>query len=142
MIKGKKFTVAALVTGLALGSGLTASADELVTVEAGDTFWSMAQEYGVGVDELIGDNEQFDPTALQIGSQIEVDNEDTVHFVQPGDTLSELAVTYGVTVDQLMEFNPGVDPYALMPGDGIVYGTGDDDEIEVENENEDGDDDE
>ncbi|AQQ53418.1 LysM peptidoglycan-binding domain-containing protein [Planococcus lenghuensis] len=46
--------------------------------------------------------------------------------MQPGDTLSQIAEGYGVTTDDLYEYKPGVDEYILMPGNGIVYGPGDD----------------
>ena len=131
----KKFTTAALATGLVLGGGLTASADEIVTVETGDTFWGIAQEYGADVNELIEDNAQYEPTALPVGAEIEVDVDDDMHFVQPGDTLSEIGATYGVTVEDLYEYNPGVEATELMPGTGIVYGPGEDGVFDDINDN-------
>ncbi|AQQ52284.1 LysM peptidoglycan-binding domain-containing protein [Planococcus lenghuensis] len=128
----KKFTTAALATGLILGGGLSASAAEVVTVEAGDTFWGIAEEYGVGVDQLMEDNAQYDEYGLPVGAELTVNNDDDIHFVQPGDTLSQIGEDYGVTTDDLYEYNPGVDEYGLMPGDGIVYGPGEDGAFEDE----------
>lgn len=126
MKNSKKISATALATGFILGGGLTASAASMVTIEAGDTFWDIAKEYGIGVDELIEDNAQFEPTALPIGAKIKVHVKDAIHFVEPGDTLYGIAAIHDVTVDTLFDYNPGIDSLALMPGDGVVVGSGKD----------------
>lgn len=126
MENSKKFSAIALAIGLMVGGGLTVSAEKMVTVEAGDTFWNIAQESGIDINKLVKDNAQFSPTALPIGAKVEVDVKDAVHFVEQGDTLSKIATVHDVTINTLFAYNAGINPFTLMPGDGVVFGPGED----------------
>ncbi|NOZ51250.1 MAG: LysM peptidoglycan-binding domain-containing protein [Chloroflexi bacterium] len=41
-----------------------------VTVQSGDTLWTIAASWGVNLDKLIATNRLFDPSALEVGSEI------------------------------------------------------------------------
>ncbi|WP_088007096.1 LysM peptidoglycan-binding domain-containing protein [Indiicoccus explosivorum] len=89
------------------------------------------------MDELIENNDEFDPTALPVGAEVNVDIEDESYFIEPGDTLSEIAAEFDTTVDTLIEYNPGVEATELMPGDAITIGPAEDgvvDEVEEDDE--------
>jgi LysM repeat protein/N-acetylmuramoyl-L-alanine amidase len=81
------------------------------TVQAGDSLWKIANQYGVSVDDIIELN-QLDTTTLTINQQLLIPNpeltEETgevTHIVQAGDSLWKIANQYGVTVDQIKNAN-------------------------------------
>ena len=123
--KVTKLSVPAVALGLAFGSVGTTAHAETVTIEEGDTLWQIAQDYGIGVDELRGLNDSIDPYNLQIGTEITVSeetnsNDDSVevfHTVEPGETLWSIANLHAdVTLDDLYNWNPDIDPLALQIG--------------------------
>ncbi|MFV8827896.1 LysM peptidoglycan-binding domain-containing protein [Alkalihalobacterium sp. APHAB7] len=96
------------------------------TIQPDDTLWSIAQQYGVTVDQIIDLNEGLNVRSLQIGSDISLATEDNeanhvYHTIQPGNTLSEIASVYdGVTVRDIIVANPDVEPYALQIGSQLL----------------------
>ena len=102
------------------------------TVRPGDTFYIIALEIGVQVDEIIRLNPGIDPENLQVGSVICVPLPPGIPtgYVPPcdsgfywviavGDTLSSIAGQLGITVETLFELNPWIDPKNLLPGDSL-----------------------
>lgn len=98
------------------------SAHETVTVESGDTYWGIAQEYNDVTTEDLMEVNEYNPYAIPIGAEITVPKENLViHVIQPGNTLAQIAATYdGVSVDDLFRLNPEIDPYNLMIGSEVV----------------------
>ena len=90
-------------------------------VRPGDSMYSIAQEYGVPISQLLNDNQLPDPSRLVVGQTIVVRFPQQVHTVQAGQTLSSIAQRYGLTVRQLQRNNPvlggGV---AIYPGQTLV----------------------
>ncbi|MBM7660094.1 LysM repeat protein [Bacillus mesophilus] len=127
MRKISKILVPTFVLGLILGGfGLAANAST-VTVQPNDTFWGIAQEHDVTVDELKEWNSELDPTAIPVGTEVVIskgessDNRVVTHVVQPGNTLSEIAQVYdGVTLDRLYDLNEGIDPLTLAIGSEVI----------------------
>lgn len=128
MKKASKILAPALAVGLAFGA-TSISANTTKTVEPGDTFWGIAQNHDVTVDELMDLNSDLDPYAIPVGAEIELSvedengqNEDVVtHVIQPGNTLWGISQVYdGVTVDDLYDLNPDVDPYELTIGSELA----------------------
>lgn len=81
------------------------------TVRSGDTLWSIANRYGVSVNQL-KDWNNLTSDFLSIGMQLNIRGGDnpppsqgTVHHVQPGDTLWNIAYRYGRSVNQLKAWN-------------------------------------
>ena len=101
------------------------------TVQAGDTFFGLAQRFGTTVDAIIRANPGVDPNRLMIGQRICIPGAPPgacppgtfAYTVQAGDTFFSLAQRFGTTVDAIMRANPGVDPNRLMIGQRICIPT-------------------
>lgn len=126
----KRVATAVVGTGLVFGAIGVSAASDTVTVEPGDTYWGLAQNYDdVSTNDLTEEND-YDPQALPVGAEIviptgeengEENGEVVTHVVQPGNTFSEIASVYdGVTVNDLLEANPNVDPYAMTIGSDVA----------------------
>ncbi|TMW71524.1 LysM peptidoglycan-binding domain-containing protein [Alteribacter natronophilus] len=124
-----------VTTGLVFGfTGLTAAAadQDTETVEAGDSFWSIAQEHdGITAGDLKEINHGLDPYNLQIGTEIMLgysdDSDDSseadadTHQVQEGETFYSIAQQYDdVTAEELNNINHGIDPYNIPVGTEIL----------------------
>ena len=74
-------------------------------IVSGDTLYSIANRYGVGVDELKSLN-NLSNNSLSIGQVIKVPVMDTtVYTVKRGDTLYSIAREYNVTPNDIMSYN-------------------------------------
>ncbi|GGM24462.1 hypothetical protein GCM10011351_07790 [Paraliobacillus quinghaiensis] len=138
----KKITkmIASVVGGGMIFGAIGVSASETVTVDPGDTYWGLAQDYeNVSTEEIVEANE-YAPRMIPIGAEIVIPTDESekssdtrqdvvTHVVQPRNTLSDIAAVYeGVTADDLAKLNPDVDPESLMIGSEIVvfdYGSED-----------------
>lgn len=94
-------------------------------VQPGDTFFKIAQRFGISLEELKRLNPQIpDPSRLQPGQVINVPGgappSQRVYVVQPGDTLYLIARRFNVSLNALIAANPQIsDPARLTPGDRI-----------------------
>ncbi|MFC4322252.1 LysM peptidoglycan-binding domain-containing protein [Litchfieldia salsa] len=127
MKKATKILAPAVITGMIFGATSFSASAATEIVEKGDTLWSIAQNHeNVTVDELVEMNSDLDPTAIPVGTEIQIsttnNNEEHVtHTVQPGNTLYEIASVYeGVSLSDLYEYNEGIDPYQLAIGSEVV----------------------
>lgn len=87
-------------------------------VRAGETLFSISQQYEISVDELQQWN-NLEGTAIEIGQSLYIEppgeqtdesadiseREEYIHSVQSGETLFSISRTYGVEVNQLLEWN-------------------------------------
>jgi len=111
------------------------------TVSSGDTLYSIANRYGVSVNDLIEYN-NLGSTSLVVGQQILIpsvtdDESSNIYIVKSGDSLYSIANKYGITVDELKSANnltsnvlsinqkltiPGSEEsvyYVVKPGDSL-----------------------
>lgn len=94
---------------------------DIHVVRAGESLYSIAQEYGVTLSRLMADNQLPDPSVLATGQTIVVRRPSQVYTVQPGDILEDIAQAYGLTVDQLLRNNPNLrGETAIYPGQTLV----------------------
>ena len=84
-------------------------------VRSGDSIYSIAQEYGVPVSQILNDNQLVDPARLAVGQTIVIRFPRQVHTVQEGQSLSSIAGQYGLTVRQLQRNNP------ILEGETTIY---------------------
>ncbi|MBQ9931004.1 MAG: LysM peptidoglycan-binding domain-containing protein [Firmicutes bacterium] len=97
---------------------------EMVTVKAGDTLYSISEEYNVPVPILMQANKILNPYNLKIGRRICIPGpvpENPVcvgilHTVVPFDTLYKISKKYHVSINAILEANPSLDPYNMQVG--------------------------
>ena len=94
---------------LVIPSGNPGNAGTTYVVKAGDSLWKIANNYGVGVNELKSAN-NLTSDLLSIGQQLvipsgNVGNTGTTYVVKAGDSLWKIANNYGVSVDALKKVN-------------------------------------
>ena len=91
------------------------------SVQRGESFWTIARQYGIDVDTLTAANEGIDPTRLQPGQQIVVPNmKGALHTVAQGDTLWDLARLYQTDLQEIVRVNGLEDPSRLRPGTVVL----------------------
>ena len=99
------------------------------TVQAGDTFYSLAQRFGTTVAAIQAANPGVNPNNLQIGQVICIPGAPWPspgcpfgtfpYTIKSGDTFYLLAKRFGTTVEAIQAANPGVDPLNLQIGSVI-----------------------
>jgi len=98
-----KFLFNGLVLTLLFTCSFTVMADNLtLTVEAGDTLYSIGRTYRVSVQELIQANGIVNPRALKKGMQITVPR---TYVIERGDTLYGIARENDLSVEELSTYN-------------------------------------
>ncbi|MBA2176679.1 LysM peptidoglycan-binding domain-containing protein [Halobacillus locisalis] len=120
----------AAVTGIMATTTITASAEE-ITVNKGDTLWSIAQNNGVSVNDIKQENNLtsnliYPGQALQINenSNATVETASTnaqadTYTVRSGDTLYSISQNYGVSVSSLKASN-GLNSNLIYPGQQLA----------------------
>jgi len=83
-----------------------------VTVQPGDTAFSLARRAGLSVEALLALNGLTRPD-LRVGQVLTLRDGPRTHVTQPGETLYALARRYGVTVDALLAAS-GLPPGAAL----------------------------
>ncbi len=95
------------------------------SIQAGDTFYSLARRLNTTVADLRRANPGVNPNRLRVGQEICVPAGpeplpcpagSTSYTIRSGDTLYRLALRYSTTVDAIMSANPGLSPTALQVG--------------------------
>ena len=114
-----------LLALVALGAVVTAHAPSVITIEPGDTLWSLAREHGTTVSELQrlngldGSGTIYAGRTLQVGgaggggAAPAASGGGGSHEVRAGDTLSHLAQRYGVSAQSIAAANG-------LPSSGLI----------------------
>lgn len=82
---------------------------ELYTIREGDSLYSIANKYNIGVNDLI-DYNALPTTVLIVGDTIRIPKTSTpkkenIYVVKPGDTLYRISNLYNVSIEDLINFN-------------------------------------
>jgi murein DD-endopeptidase MepM/ murein hydrolase activator NlpD len=94
-------------------------------VQAGETLFAIAQQYGVTVNAIVAANEIADPDWIHVGQRLRIPSAgaeppptvSTIQYaVQPGDTLALIARRYGTSVQELAERNRLANPHLIYVG--------------------------
>lgn len=130
-INGLTDTTLVIGQELTLG-GAAPSRPLTVTVEAGESLWTLAERYGVSVSNLSSANGLQEDTLLAVGDTLNVPGvyADAVPSdqgggaeprvtVEAGQSLSEIAEVHGTSVGALMALNE-LDSDLLNPGDTLL----------------------
>lgn len=95
----------------------------LYTVLAGDTIYSIAQQYNTTAQAILTANPGINPNNLQIGQVLCLPFSPSrpcpggfLYRIQAGDTFFGLAKRYGLPVQEIIAANPGADPNNLQIG--------------------------
>ena len=98
------------------------------TVKRGDTLYSIANQYGVSVNDLIESN-NLSNTSLSINQQLLIpsgnpptQDNNVTYTVKSGDSLWKIANQYGITVDELKRVN-NLTSNTLQIGDVLIIPT-------------------
>jgi len=93
------------------------------TVQAGDTVYGIAEQFGVSPDTVLWANGRLEenPDLLRIGQQLVIPPVTGVyHIIEEGDTLSELAARYKAEVSAILSFEGN--QLALLPDNTLIAG--------------------
>jgi LysM repeat protein len=94
---------------------------ETYRVRSGDTYWSIAQEYGTTVEVLQRLNKGIPADMLQVGSLIKLPTKkEQIHTVRSGETLYQIAREYNTTIEDLMDWNDITRPNIIEIGQKLV----------------------
>jgi N-acetylmuramoyl-L-alanine amidase len=89
-------------------------------IKRGDTFYSIARDFGVSVDAIQKANPKVNARAIQVGSYINIPNgKYMAHKIVKGDTLWGLSRDYKVTLDAIRGANPNIEAKELQIGDTV-----------------------
>jgi LysM repeat protein len=89
------------------------------TIQAGDTFSSIAAKLGLTLSVIEAANPGVNPNNLQIGQVIQLTQPASNYTVNAGDTFYSVATKFGISVAALEAANPGVSPTSLQIGQQI-----------------------
>ncbi len=131
---GRARPVLVLVASLAVvavAETAHASGPTTWTVRPGDVLGTIAQRFGVSIDDLERWNDLEDDS-IRVGQELRVDesapeasHQDGIDYsIGSGDTLGGIASRFGTTIDALVALNPGLDPDHIRAGRHMVVGQG------------------
>lgn len=95
-------------------------------VQSGDTLASIAQQFGLSLDDLQGANPGVDPASLPIGRLLVIPGLEgvtgrlTTHALEPGETLDSLSVRLGFKRATLVRLNHVVNPERLYISQNVI----------------------
>lgn len=111
----RSWCVAGCATALTAVLGVSSVFADTVTVEPGQSLWTIAHSHGLPVQLVEWANPNVNPLNLQVGSAVRVPEVEDV-AVQPGDTLFLIGKRHGVSMNAMLAANPGVNPRNLAIG--------------------------
>jgi LysM repeat protein len=90
----------------------------------GDTYLSVARQYGISPTRLIEDNAPSDPDRLAVGESLLIFRPSRTHTVRGGDSFSMICRRYGVDERRLLSLNPAIGKKReLYPGQVLALGS-------------------
>lgn len=92
------------------------------TVQSGDSWWSIANRYGMSMYELASRNGKTVYSMLHPGDKLTISGQTShVYTVKSGDTLSSIAGRLGVSVSSLASRNHISNPNLIFVGQRLSY---------------------
>ena len=92
------------------------------TVQSGDSWWSIANRYGMSMYTLAAQNGKTIHNVIHPGDRLTISGQTTrVYTVKSGDTLSSIASRLGVSVGHLTQVNHISNPNIIFVGQQLSY---------------------
>jgi len=94
-------------------------------IREGDTFYNLAQRYGIPLNLLLEANPNANPYDLKVGQEICIPNVPagcpfgTVVTIQEGTRLSDILISYNLSLNELRDTNPNFNPNIIVPGEQL-----------------------
>ncbi|WP_304458531.1 cell wall hydrolase [Alicyclobacillus sendaiensis] len=110
--------IAGCATAVTLAFGMPNAFASTVTVEPGQSLWTIARAHGLPVQLVEAANPGVNQQNLSIGSSVEVPEVESV-TIKPGDTLFLIGKRYGVSTAEMLAANPAVNPLNLQIGSTV-----------------------
>jgi len=91
-------------------------------IREGDSFYNIAQRYGIPLNLLLEANPEANPYDLKVGQEICIPNVPpgcpfgTLVTIQEGTRLSDILISYNLSLNELREANPNFNPEVIVPG--------------------------
>ena len=101
-------------------------------IQSGDTFYSIAVDFGVTVDEIVQANPDLDPNFLTIGMEVVIPGLEgvrgrlTTQTVPLGETLRTLSIRNRITESQIIRLNRLTSPAQVYAGSSLIIPQQDD----------------
>ncbi|MFV0496593.1 MAG: LysM peptidoglycan-binding domain-containing protein [Candidatus Fimivivens sp.] len=93
----------------------------IYTVQPKDSIYTIAQKYGVSMQQLIDDNGLKDMRYLIVGQSLVIRADDVRHVVHSGESLHSIANQYDVTQQNILAANPAITaPNSIRVGQVIT----------------------
>ena len=95
-------------------------------VQSGDTLSSIANTFGITVDDLLSVNDISDPNAISLGTELSVPGLEGIKgkldtpTILIGENLNNLTIKYGLTLDQLIKLNRITSRNEIVAGVSLI----------------------
>lgn len=100
----------------------TQTSGSTYTVRSGDSWWSIANRYGMSMYTLASRNGKTIHTVIHPGDKLTISGQTShTYTVRRGDTLSTIACRLGVSVGYLARKNSIINPNRIYLGDNLTY---------------------
>ena len=86
---------------------------QIHVVRRGENLFSIAQSYGVSLQDVVSVNEIANPSQIAIGQALVIPTTGRFHWVQPGESLYILSRRYGMNINELARIN-GIPPSQML----------------------------
>jgi len=94
-------------------------------VQAGDTFKTIAESYGISVNTLLWANDLISSSAIKVGQSLVILPTDGVlHVAKAGDTIIDIAKKYSSTEEDIISYNDLANQDDIYIGDILIVPNG------------------
>lgn len=90
-------------------------------VRKGESLWTIAAQYGIDIDTLIGANDIADMNRIRIGDSLRIlPVKGILYRVNPGENLWTISRQFKISIDRIVEANAIDNPDLVQPGTTLL----------------------